>query len=118
MSIVKLQELRQILTDWRNNQVYPNSVSFREMPSPVATGETYFHLTYKIKVSFPGISEDVVMVKNYHTVGLSPSSENYNSDLDIQMLTRLLPKYDTEFLALVEEKINEMVKEINPDGFF
>lgn len=115
---MKLQEIRQILLDWSNNQFYPNSASYKEFPSPVASGETYFHLTYKCKVSFPGISKDVVMVRSYHTRALSPISESDNPDVDKHMLKRLLPQYDTEFLALVEERITEIVKEINPDGFF
>jgi hypothetical protein len=80
------QELRQILNDWRNNHIYTDCASYRELPSPIANGETYFHLSYKLKIIFLGISEDIVMIQSYHTQTLKQLSEHDNTNAGNKML--------------------------------
>lgn len=113
-----IQEIRDRLIKWKSEEIYPNSKKYRELNSPIVTGEYYFILEQRTAVNLGGHRKEVSLNRTFHTQTLSPEPVSQNPDSDMYVLERLLHAFDDEFLQLVENKITEILQEINPDGFF
>jgi hypothetical protein len=113
-----IQEIRDKLKEWKSEQIYPDSKSFRELNSPIVPGEFYFILDQRTTINLGGHKKQVLIRRTFHTQTLSPEPLSQNPSSDLYILERLLPAFDNEFLQSVENEITSILQEINPDGFF
>ena len=88
------------------------------MESPVSKGEYFYKLEQVVKLNFPGVTKTVQLKKTFHTLTLAPEPITDNPVGDLHRLNQLLPVFDNEFYQLVEGQINQIIDEINPQGFF
>jgi hypothetical protein len=115
---MNIQEIRNILINWKEDEFYNKSKSFREYPSPIVDGEYYFVLQRIQKLNFPGKSKTVEAERTFHTQTLASVPLSDNPNADIYRLNKLLQAFDNEYDQKFEEEISIIIKEMNPEGFF
>lgn len=115
---MNIQEIRDILIKWKEDEFDNNSKSFKEYPSPIVDGEYYFVLQRIQELNFPGKSKTVEAKRTFHTQTFAPTPLSDNPNGDRYRLNKLLQAFDNEYDQKFEEEISIIIKEINPEGFF
>lgn len=113
-----LQHVQNKLRQWKTDEIYLNSKSYKEHKSNMFHGEYIFVLTWRLDLRLWGISETILQTKLFQTQTLSKEPLSKNPDGDIYRLNQLLPKYDNDFIQTVEDAITKHLEDLNPNGFF
>lgn len=113
-----LQEIRNRLEQWRGEDIYNNSKSYKEFASRMVPGEYYYVISWRLSLMLFGIAEPIIQEKKFHTQTLAPEPISDNPNADLHRLNTLLPAFDNEFLQKVDEAYTRRLEELNPEGFF
>jgi hypothetical protein len=113
-----IKEIREKLEQWKADDIYKSSKSYKEYKSNMVAGEFFYVLSWRLSLNFIGIPEPIVQNKKFHTQTLAIEPLSDNPDADLHRLNRLLPAFDDEFLQKVDAAYGMRIEELNPPGFF